>query len=297
MIGTIIFACLALTFVDGTESLATIHAVDQIDPYRRKSNPHRTLLAMGVSNICSSMIGGLTIIPGIIKSTTCIVAGGRTAWVNFYNALFLALFLLLASAMLKMIPIAALAAVLLHIGYKLAGPQKWKSLRDLGWEQFAVFSITVFVTVSTDLLVGIAAGIATKILILWIFNGRAPHPAEAGANSGLSVMLSDLVRIFRTPVTRVEVNDSTAHVYLAGPVTCFNNLQLRAAVDRAAEKAQEVRIHVTDEVTVLDHSSVSYLKILKDRSGVEGVEFSVEGEDSLVGRSRDQLCLRYRVQV
>ena len=79
LIPTIVIFVLALTFVDGTESLATIRAVDRIDPFHRKSSADRTLLAMGISNICSSLIGGLTIIPGIIKSTTNIVSGGRTA--------------------------------------------------------------------------------------------------------------------------------------------------------------------------------------------------------------------------
>jgi hypothetical protein len=59
---------LTLTLIDGVESLATIAAIDKIDPFRRKSGPNRTLHAMGVSNLCSSLAGGLTIIPGGVKS-------------------------------------------------------------------------------------------------------------------------------------------------------------------------------------------------------------------------------------
>jgi len=50
---------------------------------------------MGISNILSSVAGGLTIIPGGVKSTTCIVTGGKTLWANFYNAIFLLLYLFL----------------------------------------------------------------------------------------------------------------------------------------------------------------------------------------------------------
>ena len=63
-------AVVTLTLIDGVESLATIAAIDKIDPFRRKSDPNRTLRAMGISNMCSSMAGGLTIIPGGVKSTT-----------------------------------------------------------------------------------------------------------------------------------------------------------------------------------------------------------------------------------
>jgi carbonic anhydrase len=93
---------LTLTLIDGVESLATIAAIDKIDPYRRKSDPNRTLLAMGVSNMCSSMVGGLTIIPGGVKSTTSIVGGGRTQWANFYNACFLILYIVVGRNVINM---------------------------------------------------------------------------------------------------------------------------------------------------------------------------------------------------
>ena len=63
-IGRLLLTVITLTLIDGTESLATIQAIDKIDPFKRKSNPNVTLRAMGVSNTASSLLGGLTIIPG-----------------------------------------------------------------------------------------------------------------------------------------------------------------------------------------------------------------------------------------
>ena len=95
---------LTLTLIDGVESLATIAAIDKIDPFRRKSDPNKTLNAMGISNLCSSLAGGLTIIPGGVKSTTGILSGGRTQWANFYNACFLIIYLLLGRNLINLMP-------------------------------------------------------------------------------------------------------------------------------------------------------------------------------------------------
>ena len=68
----------APTLIDGIESLATIAAVDRIDPFQRKSHANTTLRTMGVSNMLSSIFGGLTIIPRGVKSRANIDAGGCT---------------------------------------------------------------------------------------------------------------------------------------------------------------------------------------------------------------------------
>lgn len=74
----LLLTVITLTLIDATESLATIQAIDKIDPFKRKSNPNVTLRAMGFSNTASSLLGGLTIIPGGMKSTTNILVGART---------------------------------------------------------------------------------------------------------------------------------------------------------------------------------------------------------------------------
>src|SRR4051794_24172385 len=140
---------LTLTMIDGVESLATIAAIDKIDPFRRKSDPNRTLRAMGISNLCSSLAGGLTIIPGGVKSTTSILSGGRTQWANFYNACFLIIYLVLGRGLINMMPYTTLGAIVLYTGYRLCAPKVWKHVAHIGSEQLLVFATTVLVTVST----------------------------------------------------------------------------------------------------------------------------------------------------
>ncbi len=280
MLPHVILFIFMLTFVDGTESLATVQAVDRIDPFHRKSDPDRTLFAMGISNICSAMIGGLTIIPGIIKSTTCIVSGGRTAWVNFYNALFLITFLLFAGSIIRMIPIAALAAVLMHIGYKLAGLHKWRSMIKLGGAELAVFSLTIFVTLISDLMLGIFSGMLLEGLVL-IFYAK-----KAGISMGT---------LSKAPIEKTAIENEVMDVYLTGSFHCFNALKARGILDTIPENVNKVVLHCTPSLGLIDHSTRLYLATLRDDMQRVGKEFEIEGLDQFKSCGPDSTALMYRL--
>ncbi|HEY9784220.1 MAG TPA: SulP family inorganic anion transporter, partial [Candidatus Obscuribacterales bacterium] len=267
-------------------------AVDRIDPFRRKSNPSRTLFAMGVSNMCSSLIGGLTIIPGMIKSSTGIFSGARTAWVNFYNAIFLILFLVLGSNVINMIPVGVLAAVLVHIGYKLAGPHNWKHVASLGREQLAIFSVTVVTTLCSDLLLGIGAGMLTKVIVLLLYELRCDR---AWKHEQLPLRIwHSLVTLFRDPILAVERRDDAVHVYFAGALNCFNSLKLRAALDQMPSDAKKVRLHFTSSVVLIDHSMNVYLNALRSEWAIRGWEIEMDGIECLKKCSQDDESLKYR---
>lgn len=268
-----------LTFVDGTESLATVQAVDRIDPFHRKSDPDRTLFAMGISNICSSMIGGLTIIPGIIKSTTCIVSGGRTAWVNFYNAIFLIAFLLFAGGVIRTIPIAALAAVLMHIGYKLAGAHKWRSMIKLGGADLAVFSLTIFVTLVSDLMLGIGAGMLLEAFVLLFYAKKAGLKVGALASS---------------PIQRTEIEGEVMDVYVGDSFHCFNSLKARGVLDEIPEHVKRVVLHCQPSLGLIDHSTRLYLATLRDDMQRAGKSFEIEGLDQFKSCGSDSTAFLYR---
>lgn len=286
----VILFVLMLTFVDGTESLATVQAVDKIDPFHRQSSVDRTLFAMGLSNILSSLIGGLTIIPGIIKSTTNIVSGGRTAWVNFYNALFLIIFLLVAGDLIRMIPLASLAAVLMHIGYKLAGPHKWRAMAKLGSAQLLIFAFTIFVTLKTDLIQGIGAGMALKALILVWYSFKS----QATVGTFVDRLIKSAKIPFCSPLARKEIHGNAMHVYFAGALTCFNCIQVRAVLGTVTPDIEKIILHFGSSVSVIDHSTSSYLSTLRDDWRRLGREVEFQGIDELKLCARDRASLRYR---
>lgn len=293
---TVFGAVLTLTLIDGVESLATIAGIDKIDPYKRKSSPDRTLMAMGVSNILSSVAGGLTIIPGGVKSTTCIVTGGKTLWANFYNAIFLVMYLFLGKGLINMIPRSALAAIVVYIGYKLCRPKVWRHVARIGSEQLLVFATTVLVTVSTDLLLGIFTGMALDFLLNLSFAWPAARtaqvvPAVAGADR--ASRFAPLANLFRNPVVNSELADDVYHLYFSRPLVAFNSLQVNRELARIPQQATTVHFHVGNEVTVIDHTaSACLMNFVHDfeRGGKGRVEF--EGLDHMFKCSPNDTCVR-----
>ncbi len=295
----IVTTVVTLTLIDGIESLATVMAIDKIDPFHRKSNPDRTLSAMGVSNLISSLAGGLTIIPGGVKSTACIMSGGRTQWANFYNACFLLIYLLLARPIINLMPYGVLAAMLIFTGYKLCRPKVWKHVAHIGWEQLAIFTITVVATLSTDLLWGILTGIGAKLLYTMWVHIRAPQPvAVARANGHAAIhrgWLARMAQAFRNPVARSESIDDEHHVFFSGPLVSFNLMHVSHELSRAATKSKKIYLHVTDDVTVVDHTSCENLLHFADechRNGTAHVELL--GLDAMAPRSDFPSCMRTR---
>jgi carbonic anhydrase len=285
---------LTLTLIDGVESLATIAAIDKIDPFRRKSDPDRTLFAMGVSNMCSSMAGGLTIIPGGVKSTACIVGGGRTQWANFYNARFLILYLVIGRQVINLMPLSALGAIVIYTGYKLCAPKVWKHIAHIGGEQLFVFSATVLATLTTDLLWGIAAGMLAKLALeIWI---SARVERSSGSSPIGTIILSRLAQageLFRNPVVHSVASPEGYHLYFARPLVCFNALHLRNALEGIPGGVTAVYLHVTDLVTLIDHTTTTtLLEFVEDfkRSGRGFVE--ILGLERLRPQSDARSCMR-----
>ena len=167
MIGTTAFwlTVLSITMIASVETLASARAVDKLDPYKRTTNLNKDLIGVGLSTMVSGALGGLPIITVIVRSTVNVNSNAKTKWSNFYHGIFLILFVLILAPVLRSVPLAALAAILVHTGFKLASPKVFKHAYGQGVEQLLFLSSTLIITLFTDLLYGIMGGILITLFL------------------------------------------------------------------------------------------------------------------------------------
>ena len=155
----------AITLIASIESLLSIKAVDKLDPQKRRSNVNKDLKALGIATAVSGFLGGLNVVTVIARSSVNVNNGGANRSANFFHAAFLVLFLLIFSAQIQLIPITALAAILVFTGYKLAAPGNLLRISKIGKEQAFIFLTTLIATLVSNLILGITIGIVTTFLV------------------------------------------------------------------------------------------------------------------------------------
>lgn len=158
-------AVLSLFLIGSLESLLATSAVDRLDPEKRRSDLNRDIAAVGIGNMLSGLIGGMPMIAEIVRSSANIGYGARSGWSNFFHGLFLLLFMLLFPHIIRTIPLASLAALLIYAAYHLASPKAFARTLEIGTEQLALFILTIVAILATNLLAGVILAIGAKLLI------------------------------------------------------------------------------------------------------------------------------------
>jgi MFS superfamily sulfate permease-like transporter len=268
--GVFIKYVIMFALVGSLESLLTVKAIDLLDPYKRKSDYNRDLIAVGIGNVCTSILGGLPMISEVARSSANVHNGAKTRWANFFHGFFILVFVLIASRYIEMIPNAALAAMLISVGIKLAHPKEFVHTFQIGKEQLVIFLTTIFFTLFEDLLVGIAAGIVVKILFhLW--NGA---PLRALFKAPLSIS-------FEGNEYLVEIDRAAVFTNFIGIKNCLESIPRGFYVTIDLQNTR-----------ITDHSVMENLQHFKQDYEQSGGSVYITGLDEHIPFSKHELASR-----
>ncbi|WP_234733648.1 SulP family inorganic anion transporter [Tellurirhabdus bombi] len=159
-----------IAIVASLETLLNLEASDRLDPQRRVSSPDQEMVAQGIGNIVSGLVGGLPVTSVVVRSSANVYGGSRTRMSAVIHGILLMLAVFLTAPFLNRIPLSCLAAVLIMVGYKLAKPKIFVATYKQGMNQFIPFVVTVLGIVFTDLLIGIGIGLVVGILFVLYTN-------------------------------------------------------------------------------------------------------------------------------
>ncbi len=232
---------LALAFVASAESLLSASAVDRMQD-RVRTNYDRELVAQGVGNGLSGLLGGIPMTGVIVRSSANVQAGATTRLSTILHGITILVFVALLPGVLRLVPTAALAGVLVVTGWRLIGVHHVLSLlRDHGRMPVAIWAATFVGVVATDLLTGVLAGLVLSVV--------------------------ESVRHLRRPGFRVSTVDTGAatELRLAGTATFLRLPQLLSAVE-GAPAGRDLRIR-TRGLWHIDHTFASMLQQLEARRG------------------------------
>ena len=164
-----------IAIVASLETLLCVEATDKLDTHKRVTSTNRELFAQGTGNILSGMIGGLPITQVIVRSSANIQAGSRTKLSAIIHGGLLLICVALLPSVLNLIPLSALACILIMVGYKLSKPSLFVQTYKLGWDQFLPFIVTILGIVFVDLLVGLGLGCSVGAVVVLIRNYKNSH--------------------------------------------------------------------------------------------------------------------------
>ncbi len=155
---------ITLAVVASLETLLSIDAADKLDEQRRATPTNRELVAQGIGNGVSGLLGGLPLTSVVVRTSANAYSGGKSKKSTIFHGVLLAVAVISIPSLLNTIPLAVLASVLIMVGWKLTKPSVIKKVYADGLDQFVPFILTLLGVVFTDLLKGVIFGLVAGLI-------------------------------------------------------------------------------------------------------------------------------------
>lgn len=156
-----------IAFLGGVESLLSAVVSDGMIDGRHRSNCE--LVAQGIANAGSALIGGLPATGAIVRTATGVRAGARSPVAGMAHALIILLFVVVAAPLANQVPLPAMGALLMIVAWDMSEIQRIRQLLRSPWGDRLVLLVTFVLTVMVDLTVAIQVGV---VLAAFLFMHR-----------------------------------------------------------------------------------------------------------------------------
>ena len=256
--GAVATGVLTVALIASVESLLSAVSVDRMQSGPR-TNFDRELIGQGSANIASGALGGLPITGVIVRSSTNVAAGAKTRASGIMHGVWILVFALPFAGLAEQIPMAALAGLLIVIGFQLVKRVHIETARRTG--DIAVYLATVLGVVFLNLLEGVLIGLALSIaLTVW--------------------------RVVRTRIIAEAVDDDTWLISIEGSCSFLSLPRLTAVL---ASIPAGTHATLTLSVDFIDHAAHQAIDDWRRQHHAEGgtVDIrqlgSVEMDSALVG--------------
>lgn len=248
----ILLGAVSIAFIASAETLLCATAVDQMHTGVR-TRYNKELKAQGVGNMACGLLGVLPMTGVIVRSGANVEAGATTRLSAIMHGVWLLLFATLLPFTLAYVPVAALAAVLVYTGFKLAWPTKIvNELLKYGKTEVAIYFVTVVAIVGMDLLRGVLLGLALSIVkLIYVFSHLAIRK-HAGEGKRIDLQLEGAATLIRLPALATTLEELPA--------------------------GAEVHVHI-GELTYIDHACIDLLTSWDRQHRASGGSLTIEWDE------------------
>lgn len=228
---TLILEAAGLALIASAETLLSATAVDRMQTAVR-TKYDKELFAQGVGNTCCGFLGVLPMTGVIVRSSVNIRAGAVGRMSAIFHGVWILILVLSFPFLLRTIPTAALAALLVYTGWKLMNFKVIKELKRVDKVEAGIYIVTLCTIVATDLLTGVLTGVVLSI--------------------------AKLLYMFSHLEVRTAINSEEQTVlYLRGAATFLNLPRLADALE-AVPPNTELHVHL-EELDYVDHASLEMI--------------------------------------
>jgi SulP family sulfate permease len=249
-----------IAFLAGIEALLSATVADGMTGRRHRSG--QELVGMGLANIASGFFGGLPATGAIARTATNIRAGGRSPMAGIFHALFLLVFTVVAGRWLALVPMTALAAVLLMVAWGMSEYDRFVALVRTDAGERALLLLTFLLTVFVDLTVAIGVGVTLAALLFMM---------RMSETAGLVAM-----NVEEDPGLREQLPDGVEVFRFTGPIFFGVASEMLEALRRSGQRPRAIVLRM-DEVPYIDATGANALATFTRQATHRGTEVWLAG--------------------